>query len=287
MKMDKVSGHHTALPLVSVIIPSGDSHSTIKAAIDSVLAQSYTPIEIIVVLNGEVGVTLSIISGYKGVNTFRLPEANAYEARAYGASMAKGQYLLYLDADDCLHKDAVMRAVTTALANSADIVQLRLVQFARKAGINFHWHFPCRYDTTEAFRGIVADHTIFNPGIPAKLYRRSLIATFPDIKYKGFWGEDRLFNMLVFSGRPKVMYSPESIYYYRYGGMSRDLTRKGLTDEISRVKELQTEYLRANNLQSYIPDVEREHRFLLEAIERYKSPDILLRLKLLIARLLS
>ena len=287
MKMDKVSGHHTALPLVSVIIPSGDSHATIKAAIDSVLAQSYIPIEIIVVLNGEVGVTPSIISGYKGINTFRLPEANAYEARAYGASMAKGQYLLYLDADDCLHKDAVMRAVTTALANSADIVQLRLVQFALKAGINFHWLFPCRYDTADAFRGIVADHTIFNPGIPAKLYRRSLIATFPDINYKGFWGEDRLFNMLVFSGRPKVIFAPESIYYYRYGGRSRDMTRKGLAEEICEVKNIQIEYLRTNNLQSYISDVEREHRFLLEAIERYKSPDILLRLKLLIARLLS
>ncbi len=287
MKMDKVSGHHTALPLVSVIIPSGDSHATIKAVIDSVLAQSYTPIEIIVVLNGEVGITPSIISGYKGIKTFRLPEANAYEARAYGAAMAKGQYLLYLDADDCLHKDAVMKAVTTALANSADIVQLRLVQFARKAGINFRWRFPCRYDTADAFRGIVADHTIFNPGIPAKLYRRSLITTFPDIKYKGFWGEDRLFNMLVFSSCPKVIYSPESIYYYRYGGRSRDLTRKGLAEEIREVKNIQIEYLRTNNLQSYITDVEREHRFLLEAIERYKSPDILLRLKLMIARLLS
>lgn len=287
LKMDKVASCHTALPSVSVIIPSGDSHATIAAAIDSVLSQSYPSIEIIVVLNGNTGTTPDVIRRYTSISVFTLPDGNGYEARSYGASKAHGEYLISLDADDCLHPNAIAEAVKTARDNSADIVQLRLVQFARKAGINILWKFPCLYDSDNALKGILSDSTVYNPGIPAKLYRRSLVVPFPDIGYKGFWGEDRLFSMHIFSKNPKTAYAPDAVYYYRYGGRSRDMTRKGLSDEMLQIRDLQIKYLRDNKLEQYIPSVKEGYRHLLDIIARYKSPDMFLRLKLLISKLLS
>lgn len=284
--MGKVS-QQILLPLVSVIIPSGDSHATIKAAIESVLGQSYPSLEIIVVLNGETGITSEIIKEYHDVKTLTLPTANVYEARRYGASRSHGKYILFLDADDYLHRDTISTAVKAAEYNRADIVQLKLVQFASKSGLYLRWKFPCRYDTEMALKGILSDPTIYNPAMIAKLYKRDLIIPFPDISYQGFWGEDRLFNMHIYARKPVTAYAPSAIYNYRFGGMSRDMSREGLADEMAEVHTLKLDFLQANDLQSYISDVEKEYAYLQEILRKYNPPKGFLRIKLLIAKFLS
>ena len=65
------------------------------------------------------------------------------------------------------------------------------------------------------------------------------------------------------------------------------MTRKGLSDEMLQVRDLQIKYLRDNKLEQYIPSVKEGYRHLLDIIARYKSPNMFLRLKLLIAKLMS
>lgn len=274
-------------PLVSVIIPSGDAHATIKAAIDSVVGQSYPSVEIIVVLNGDTGNTADVVRKFHQIKVRTLPVANAYTARSCGASQSRGKYLLFLDADDCLHQDAISSAVDVAEETAADIVQLKFVQFTHKCGINLRWRFPCRYNTANALKGIISDPSVYNPAMIGKLYKRDVISPFPDISYQGFWGEDRLFNMQIFSRKPAVGYAPTAIYYYRFGGKSRDMSREGLAEEMSEVHALKLDFLRANDLQCYIPDAEREYEHLQEILRMHNPPHGLLRWKLLIKKLLS
>lgn len=284
--MDSFSCHNTP-PLVSVIIPSGDSHRTIKAAIDSVLNQTYPRIETIVVLNGECGTTPDIISAYTGIKILSIGQPNAYIARQYGAEHSSGDFIMFLDADDLLHKRAVTEAVNAIMGSSADIVQMKLTQFATKYHMTLRWKFPCHYDSLNAFKGIISDTSLYNPGISAKLYRRQTLMPFPHIGYSGFWGEDRLCNMHIFSRHPVATYAPSSIYYYRYGGASRDMTRKGLQEEIHKVHQLKIDFLETNNLRHFIHDAEKEYVDLCKIISRYHNPPVALKIKMCISKLLS
>lgn len=278
---------HNALPLVSIIIPSADSHRTIRAAIDSVLSQTYPCIEIIVVLNGNYGKTHELIRDYKGITILTLDKPNAYMARQHGAELSKGEYIMFLDADDMLHKGAITEAVKTITRHAADILQLKLIQFTTKCHVTLRWKFPCRYDSSDALRGILSDASLYNPAMIAKLYRRQVLMPFPSIDYSGFWGEDRLCNMHIFGRNPITVYEPSAIYYYRYGGASRDMTRQALQEEIREVHTLKIEYLRRHGLHQYLPDVEKEYACLCAILKRYQHPSLLLKFKMYISKLLS
>jgi len=95
-------------PLVSVVIPSYNNEATIVTAINSVFAQSYKDVEVIIVNDGSTDSTDELLreycstSGY-GSNITYLAIANAgpSNARNIGMFNAKGKYVAFLDADDC------------------------------------------------------------------------------------------------------------------------------------------------------------------------------------------
>jgi len=89
--------------LVSVIIPTYNRAATICAAIDSVLAQTYPEIEIIVVDDGSTDDTYQILKAYQQSRKIvYLTQANSgpAAARNRGIKAAHGQYIAFLDADD-------------------------------------------------------------------------------------------------------------------------------------------------------------------------------------------
>ena len=90
------------MPKVSVIIPTYNYGKYIEKAIDSVLAQTYKDFEIIVVDDGSTDNTREIIeSKYKNkVQYFYQENKGAPVARNKGIKESRGEYLVFLDADD-------------------------------------------------------------------------------------------------------------------------------------------------------------------------------------------
>ena len=87
-------------PLVSVIIPvyNGDHH--LAEALESVLAQTYRPIEIIVVDDGSTDNSANIARSYKEVRYIYQPNQGVAVARNTGISQACGEFIAFLDQDD-------------------------------------------------------------------------------------------------------------------------------------------------------------------------------------------
>ena len=87
--------------LVSVVIPNFNYGNYISQAIDSVLAQDYKEIEIIVVDGGSTDNSLEILRGY-GSKIISIENANwgAPIARNFGLMRSTGELVAYLDADD-------------------------------------------------------------------------------------------------------------------------------------------------------------------------------------------
>ena len=100
---------------VSVVIPVYNLGRYLPDAVSSVLTQGL-PLEVIIVDDGSTDPqTLEVLASLGSdsrLQVYRLPENRGLsEARNFGASKASGDYLLFLDADDCLEEGALRRLV--------------------------------------------------------------------------------------------------------------------------------------------------------------------------------
>jgi glycosyltransferase involved in cell wall biosynthesis len=91
--------------LVSIIIPVYNYGQFLGAAIDSVMKQSYRPIEVIIVDDGSTDNTSDIAHSYEDVQYVYQPNQGVAVARNTGISKARGKFIAFLDADDTWHPD--------------------------------------------------------------------------------------------------------------------------------------------------------------------------------------
>jgi glycosyltransferase involved in cell wall biosynthesis len=112
---------------ISVIIPVYNGAATILATVDSVLAQTYPDFEIIIINDGSTDKTLELLSSItdRRVKIFSYPNGGLSIARNRGISLAKGDFIAFLDADDrwtsdklALQLAALQQHSTAALAYS-------------------------------------------------------------------------------------------------------------------------------------------------------------------------
>ena len=87
-------------PLVSVVCPAYNCAPFIAPALESVFAQSYCPIEIIVVDDGSTDATSDLVKGYPDVRYIRQANRGPSAARNTGIRAAQGEYVAFLDIDD-------------------------------------------------------------------------------------------------------------------------------------------------------------------------------------------
>jgi glycosyltransferase involved in cell wall biosynthesis len=112
-------------PRVSVIIPAYNSEKTIKETIESVLNQSFTDLELIIINDGSQDSTLEVITQISDsrIKVFSFPNAGGNVSRNRGLHLAVGEFVSFLDADDLwtpdkLQLNALQENVTAKVAYS-------------------------------------------------------------------------------------------------------------------------------------------------------------------------
>jgi glycosyltransferase involved in cell wall biosynthesis len=98
-------------PLVSCIVPARNAAHYLAAALNSVLAQTYRPIEILLIDDGSTDETASCAGRYKAVTVVSQASAGPAAARNLGVRLAHGELVAFLDADDLWHADKLARQV--------------------------------------------------------------------------------------------------------------------------------------------------------------------------------
>jgi len=104
--------NYAGVALVSVVIPCYNQARFLGEAIESVLAQSYPHVEIVVVDDGSSDNTAQVAARYAGVRYLRQNNQGLSAARNSGVRHSSGSYLVFLDADDRLLPTALEAGLT-------------------------------------------------------------------------------------------------------------------------------------------------------------------------------
>ena len=112
--------------IVSVIVPVYNLEAYISECLDSVLGQDYAGVEVVVVNDGSRDGSAEVVrryaSRYKNLVYLETENQGLSSARNTGLGTASGDYVLFVDGDDYLERDAISKCVEAATRNHADVV---------------------------------------------------------------------------------------------------------------------------------------------------------------------
>jgi glycosyltransferase involved in cell wall biosynthesis len=116
------------MPIISVVIPVYNGEKTIKETVDSVINQNFLDFELIIINDGSTDKTLEIISMIKDerLKVFSYPNAGLAASRNRGISLATGEYISFIDADDLWIPDKLES-------------QLKVLQENPEAAVAYSW----------------------------------------------------------------------------------------------------------------------------------------------------
>ena len=120
-------------PLISVILPCSNSQKWIEEAINSVLAQSHTNIELIIIDDASSDKTISLINSLSDsrISLIKRSRCSGGPAtpRNEGMKRAKGRYFAFIDSDDIWHPDKLKRQLAAIDKHQLNFVSSSLISF--------------------------------------------------------------------------------------------------------------------------------------------------------------
>ncbi|QWV95065.1 glycosyltransferase family 2 protein [Geomonas oryzisoli] len=202
-------------PKVSVVIPCYNHGIYLDEAVDSVLAQSFTDFEIVIVNDGSTDpYTVDLLARYRRPKTRVLHTENAgvSSARNSGIAAAQGDYILPLDADDRIAPSYLEKGVAILDARpEVGIVYCDEQMFGERDDV---WIMP-EYDPV----ALLFDNQIF----PSAFFRKSDWEKVGGYSSRFVYGwEDWDFWITMSTLKKEVTKIPELLYYYRIRSESRD-----------------------------------------------------------------
>ncbi len=219
-------------PLVSIIIPVYNAQKHIGRCLESVRRQTYKNLEIILINDGSSDVSLPVCQMYARIDPriVLVDKANSgvSATRNLGLSLAKGEYLQFVDSDDYLAPWATALLVQKARENDADMVishyyRVQPGETDEKTGrqekdsvVPYGFLPEGFYDKRGFAENLMKEPASFYYGVMwNKLYRREIVERYNiQCSEELEWSEDFLFN-LEFIRYAERFYSLASpLYYY-------------------------------------------------------------------------
>ncbi len=209
-------------PKISIIIPVYKTEKYLDECMKSVFSQNYPNIEVILVDDGSPDNCPALCDkyakNYDFVKAVHQKNMGLGLSRNTGLDAAKGEYVFFLDSDDCLDgEDAISVLAKKAAKTGADIVVgcFRRFNDKMKSMVNSHHLRGGKYTKTVDFRFtgfIMYGHLSYNWG---KIYKKKFLdenglrcGDYP-------FTQDKAHNMACCACSPKYAFVDQSVYMYR------------------------------------------------------------------------
>lgn len=201
---------------ISVIVPVYNADQYLHHCIDSILAQTYTDFELLLIDDGSTDNSGEMCDEYakkdNRIKVFHKKNGGVSSSRNLGLDNSKGQYVAFVDSDDYVSLTILETLLNKLSEFNAEISACCAYRFnkERKEKMNF----------------VKKDNIIFSPNILQqrifqfrqesavwnKLYKREVIG---NTRFQGKTNEEILFNYKCFLKSNRIVYTNKNLYYYR------------------------------------------------------------------------
>lgn len=222
---------------VSVIVPVYNVEKYLKRCVDSLIGQSYSNLEILLVDDGSKDNSFSICKEYElkdsRIRVFHKENEGLGLTRNYGIERVTGEYITFVDSDDYLKLDAIETMLEKATTTDADVVIANMFYMGKKMEITA----AERLYLSDEIRNVIINCMMGNDGTKrdalsytatAKLFRKELF-TKNDLKFPSerqlIW-EDLAFSINAYPLCRKIYILHKPIYYYCFNEDSLTHTYK-------------------------------------------------------------
>nr|WP_236953632.1 glycosyltransferase family 2 protein [Jeotgalibacillus malaysiensis] len=244
---------------MSIVVPVYNAGKKLEKCILSLIAQDMKELEIILVNDGSTDKSLNICKKYaKQDGRIKIINKNnegSIKTRRRGVIEASSKYVMFVDADDWVDHSICTKLYEQMVLEDADVVVCNTYKVFDNAAIikksnNSHFFDVKKvYNDHEVREKLAAAYFHGHPfpaSLFAKLYKKELLLD--SGKYLDsiiFLGEDLYYNIEVLLHSKKVVTIPESLYYYRAGGLTSKYMSYLFDDMVSGYiiqKEIINEY---------------------------------------------
>ncbi len=205
--------------LLSIIIPVYKVEKYLPRCVDSVLNQSYSNLEIILVDDGSPDGCPEICDDYCGkdarIRVLHKENGGLSDARNRGIEIARGKYIGFVDSDDYIHQDMYMNLWMNIKREEADIAVCGICKvYGEKPAGDISFENEAAVYTGRGAVKNIFDAKLYLSSVVAwnKLYKREL---FHAVRYpEGKIHEDEFTTYKLFWESAKVVYISGKYYYY-------------------------------------------------------------------------
>lgn len=201
--------------LISVIVPIYKVEQFLDECVESILCQTYTKFELILVDDGSPDRCGKMCDAYKEKDTrirvIHKENGGLSDARNAGMKIARGEYFTFVDSDDFVSDDYLAVLMQAAQKYDADIVQGDFTEVREELGTGSNQKLEV-FAKEDALTSFLKMQRV-KVNAWAKLYKRKC---FYNIEYpKGRINEDNLTTYKNIWQAKKIVCVPKWIYYYR------------------------------------------------------------------------
>lgn len=216
------------MPKLSVIVPVYNTEKYLRDCIKSILAQTFTDFELILVDDGSTDASGAICDeyGHKDgrIAVIHQPNGGVTAARKRGVEAAVGEYISFIDSDDWIEADMYRNMLIEASVNAVDIIICDMLAEKQNnstiiRGCHLSGMFTGEQLNRQIYSNMLFDYSRNTPGMPLtlcnKLFRSTIakrvFAEFPnDITY----GEDALGSLVCLLCSTRIYIMENSAFYH-------------------------------------------------------------------------
>lgn len=218
--------------LVSVVVPLHNEERYLRKCLKSILSQTYSNIEVIVVDDNSTDSSLLIARRMSHrdsrVRIISLQNrCGAQSARYAGIQEARGERLMFVDSDDVIKSKSVEMLCEAMDKYDVDLVQMRFFRRVRflniRYGETYNASLSDRRIDGEDYSNLcsyIGMDSYISPSLCGKLYRTSIMKMVRCTPFDQFWGDDQIFNIDYLRIAQSIAFIDYSGYIYRWGGLT-------------------------------------------------------------------
>ena len=225
------------MPDISIIVPIYNAEKYIAKCVDSLVNQTKKELEFILINDGSTDNTEEIIKTYKDkrIKYYKNKNQGIGKTRNFGISKSTGKYIMFLDSDDYLSKNACQKMYEKILESNSDLVVCdfyKVYDFGKTEEIKL----SSFSETSLKGRPSIINEINLAPW--NKIYKRELI-TKNKIKFiENLKYEDAPFVIEALSKAKKITKINESLNYYVIHGNSETTVRDERCFDILKIVDI-------------------------------------------------